>query len=230
MSEPSRPFCICLAGPNGSGKSTLTAKIRTLHTLDDWIDPDVVARELGNEATAFAAARNSRVDFAQQLSDFGFETVFSHTSNADFLDALKTLGYEVHLYFVCTDDPTININRVSNRVKLGGHDVPTPKITQRYWRALDNLGHAVGKFDRIVLFDNSSADDEGRVAGEVTNAPKPRVALYPRPHLPVWIIRLLTKTYVQRTNPAGPEPMLYENTWYRDDPVRRKELLDQFRM
>jgi predicted ABC-type ATPase len=39
--------------------------------------------------------------------DFGFETVFSHKSNADFLEALKTLGYEVHLYFVCTEDPRI---------------------------------------------------------------------------------------------------------------------------
>jgi predicted ABC-type ATPase len=88
-----------LAGPNGSGKSTLTAQIRTINSLENWIDPDVVAREMGDEPAAFVVARNRRVDFAQGLLDFGFETVFSHESNADFLEALKTLGYEVHLYF-----------------------------------------------------------------------------------------------------------------------------------
>jgi predicted ABC-type ATPase len=62
---------------------------------------------MGDESAAFATARNRRVDFAQGLLDFGFETVFSHKSNADFLEALKTLGYEVHLYFVCTEDPRI---------------------------------------------------------------------------------------------------------------------------
>ena len=161
MSDDTRPFCLCLAGPNGSGKSTFTKRIRQLHPLDRWIDPDVVAASIGDEATAFAAARNQRVEFAQDLLDFGFETVFSHISNADFLDALKTLGYAVHIYFVCTDDPAINVGRVKNRVRLGGHDVPENKIVERYGRALENLLYSVKKFDRIVLIDNSSAN--GRV-------------------------------------------------------------------
>jgi predicted ABC-type ATPase len=228
LSESTRPFCLCLAGPNGSGKSTLTAQIRTLNSLENWIDPDIVAREMGDEPAAFAAARNRRIDFAQGLFDFGFETVFSHRSNADFLEALKTLGYEVHLYFVCTDDPRINVNRVSNRVRLGGHNVPTDKIFDRYSRALDNLVLSVGKFDRIVLFDNSSVDGAGRVVAEIRNAPAPRVALYPRPHLPAWITSTVSRAYT-RGQPE-PAPMLPENPWYTDNSERRKELLNQFRM
>jgi predicted ABC-type ATPase len=228
LSETTRPFCLCLAGPNGSGKSTLTAQIRTINSLENWIDPDVVAREMGDEPAAFVVARNRRVDFAQGLLDFGFETVFSHESNADFLEALKTLGYEVHLYFVCTEDPRINVNRVSNRVRLGGHNVPTDKIFERYTRALGNLVRSVGKFDRIVLFDNSSIDGAGRVAGEIANAPAVRVELYPRPHLPSWITSTVSLAYT-RGQPE-PTPMLPENPWYKSNPERRKELLNQFRM
>lgn len=183
---------------------------------------------MGDEPAAFVAARNRRVDFAQGLLDFGFETVFSHKSNADFLEALKTLGYEVHLYFVCTEDPRINVNRVSNRVRLGGHNVPTDKIFERYTRALGNLVRCVGKFDRIVLFDNSSIDGAGRIAGEIANALAPRVALYPRPHLPGWITSTVSLAYA-RGQPE-PTPMLPENPWYKGSSERRKELLNQFRM
>jgi predicted ABC-type ATPase len=228
LSESARPFCLCLAGPNGSGKSTLTAQIRTIHSLENWIDPDVVAREMGDELAAFGAARNRRVDFAQGLFDFGFETVFSHSSNSDFLEALKIIGYEVHLYFVCTDDPRINVNRVSNRVRLGGHDVPTDRIFDRYSRALDNLVLSVGQFDRIVLFDNSSIDGAGRVVGEIANTLEPRVTLNPKPQLPGWATSTVSRAYTR----GQPEPasMLPENTWYKNDPDRRKELLNQFRM
>jgi hypothetical protein len=106
--------------------------------------------------------------------------------------------------------------------------VPTDKILDRYTRGRDNLVRSVGKFDRIVLFDNSSVDGAGRVAGEIANAPVPRVALNPRPHLPSWITRTVSLAYT-RGQPE-PTPMLPENPWYKDNPERRKELLNQFRM
>ena len=60
---------------------------------------------------------------AERLESFGFETVFSHSSNVEFLEALRVLGYDIHLFFVCTESHEINIARVENRVALGGHDV-----------------------------------------------------------------------------------------------------------
>jgi hypothetical protein len=64
----------------------------------------------GVSRAAFQDARNERVRCAFHYLDFGFETVFSHGSNLAFLRALRQLGYEVHLYFVATEDPSININ------------------------------------------------------------------------------------------------------------------------
>lgn len=162
------PTCLCLAGPNGSGKSTLSGALRARYSIQFWIDPDEVARalaatEANNQVTkeiatqAFRAGRRFRVGYATDLQDFGFETDFSHGSNVAFLRALKELGYHVHLHFVCTEDPEINVTRVCNRVARGGHHVEDMTVRERYHRSLGLLALSLRDIDRVVLFDNSPA-------------------------------------------------------------------------
>lgn len=67
----------------------------------------------------------------EQLS-FTFETVMSSDDKIAFMLKARASGYRTYLYFVATEDPDININRVKNRVAAGGHPVPTEKIVQRY--------------------------------------------------------------------------------------------------
>ena len=57
--------------------------------------------------------------------------------------------------YIATDDPAINIFRVKQRVRSGGHDVPEEKIISRYVRSLQNLPLAVAETDRAYMFDNS---------------------------------------------------------------------------
>lgn len=71
---------------------------------------------------------------------------------------MRASGYRTYLYFVATEDPEININRVRNRVAAGGHPVPTEKIVQRYGRCLALLQAAVAASNRAYIFDNSGAD------------------------------------------------------------------------
>ena len=47
------------------------------------------------------------------------------------------------------------MTRVKNRVREGGHHVPTDKIIQRYERTLENLYEAIRIVDRSYIFDNS---------------------------------------------------------------------------
>ncbi len=109
-----------------------------------------------------------RVDCARSLQSFGFETVYSHPSNLDFLRALKSLGYVVDLFFVCTDSPEINVQRVANRVASGGHDVPTDRIRSRWFRSVRVLMASLSHIDRIGLFDNSSISGRARDDAEIT--------------------------------------------------------------
>jgi predicted ABC-type ATPase len=61
-------------------------------------------------------------------------------------------GYRNYLYFVPADNPNINISRVKHRVKTGGHDVPTDKITTCYYRSLDLFWEAVKHTNRALYF------------------------------------------------------------------------------
>ena len=87
---------------------------------------------------------------------FTFETVMSHPSKLDFIKKAKSEGYKVYLYFVSLENPIINIQRVEARVLQGGHNVPTIKISDRYYRTMGFLLEALKLVDRAFLFDNSS--------------------------------------------------------------------------
>ena len=49
---------------------------------------------------------------------FSFETVMSHVSKINVLKEAVGLGYKPYLYFICTESPEINVERVRNRVCL----------------------------------------------------------------------------------------------------------------
>ncbi len=87
---------------------------------------------------------------------FTFETVMSSYDKVELLKRAQKLGYRTYLYFVATEDPAINISRVENRVKAGGHPVPPDKIASRYYRSLEYLADAVLYSNRAYIFDNSS--------------------------------------------------------------------------
>lgn len=79
----------------------------------------------------------------------------SHPSKRDEIKEITADSYLAYLYFVCIDNPEVNISRVSNRVKLGGHDVPVEKVKERYFRTLEAVHLVLPHCYRAYLFDNS---------------------------------------------------------------------------
>ena len=132
-----RPVLVIVAGPNGSGKTTLTSEVLDHRWLDGcvYINADNIAQqEFGNwnsaEAVLNAARRadEMRGECLRAHSSMAFETVFSTPGRLEFLEKAAQAGYFIRLFFVGTEDPTINIRRVAQRVREGGHDVPIDKI------------------------------------------------------------------------------------------------------
>jgi len=80
----------------------------------------------------------------------------SFPDKIELLRKAQTRGYRTYLYYVATEDPSINISRVRYRVKMGGHSVPEDKIVSRYKRSLDLLMQAVSFTNRAYIFDNST--------------------------------------------------------------------------
>jgi len=86
---------------------------------------------------------------------FTWETVFSHESRLEIMRYAKNCGYRVHLTYVTTKHPDINVVRVRNRVLEGGHDVPEEKIRSRYERSISFLPQMILVADEVLIYDNS---------------------------------------------------------------------------
>ncbi|WP_297431894.1 zeta toxin family protein [Sulfurimonas sp.] len=113
---------------------------------------------------------------------FTFETVMSSRDKVEFLKKAQEAGYRTYLYFIATKDPIINISRVQNRVKKGGHPVPKEKIVSRYYRSLELLSEALKYSNRAYIFDNSS--QERLWIAQVDNANE---FVFKSEIVPVWV-------------------------------------------
>lgn len=109
----------------------------------------------GNSYFAAAIADLVRRRLLARRVAFSFETVMSSQDKVRFLYEARNAGYRTYLYYIATEDPEINVSRVENRVRLGGHGVPRDKIVQRYHRSLSLLTEAIYYSNRAYIFDNS---------------------------------------------------------------------------
>lgn len=156
------PVLHLLAGPNGAGKSTYVARILQPVTHLTFVNADVIAAERWPHAPAehaYQAAEAAAEERARLLRDrvsFITETVFSHPSKLELVTEAAASGYLVHLHVIMVP-LEVSVNRVSERVREGGHHVPEHKIRERYARLWALIGYARGIADRTEYFDNGSA-------------------------------------------------------------------------
>jgi len=159
-----KPVLIVIAGPNGSGKTSTTRLVIKHEWAEQcvYINPDEIAQsKFGdwNDPNAVRQAVEYCEEWREQLlkehKDFIFETVLSSDSKVEFLKRAKDEGYFIRMFFICTQNPTINAARIAKRVMEGGHDVPIQKIISRYEKALVNAIRVARFVDRAYFYDNS---------------------------------------------------------------------------
>jgi predicted ABC-type ATPase len=158
----SDPVLHVLAGPNGAGKTTLYERVIGPATSLRFVNADRMAAERwpgaelehGYEASLLAAQERERL-LAERRS-FVTETVFSHPSKVELLSAASRAGYMVTLHVVLIP-AELAVLRVSERVRRGGHDVPTAKVLERWQRLWAHVAMAAPGADEVFVYDNSNA-------------------------------------------------------------------------
>lgn len=149
----------------------------------------LVTKQKINSYLAAIIASFFRYFLLQSEDSFSFETVMSHPSKLFFLNKAKENGFKTYLYFISTQDSSINKNRVKIRVSKGGHGVNMQKVESRYFRSMELLYDAFLFVDRAYIIDNS-AENERRVLVEKKYR---NVEIYSE-NIPEWIkIYLLDK-------------------------------------
>ncbi|MEI1278941.1 zeta toxin [Leptospira venezuelensis] len=116
---------------------------------------EVIPSQIIDSYIAADLAEFLRLTMIKNKISFSFETVMSDHRKIDLIKYAKSNGYKIYLYYFCTEDPEININRVENRVGQNGHGVPEDKIRSRYKASLGNLKEVVSLSDRTYLFDST---------------------------------------------------------------------------
>lgn len=171
MSQPS-PQVVIIAGPNGAGKTTLAPSLlRDELGLNEFVNADAIAHGLSAFNPQGASVEAGRImlgrlrELASARRSFAFETTLATRSYARFLSRLKARGYEFHLVFLWLRSPDLAVERVRQRVRRGGHDVPEHIVRRRYTRVARNLFDLYRPLaDSWVVYDNSISGNTRRVA------------------------------------------------------------------
>jgi predicted ABC-type ATPase len=95
-------------------------------------------------------------------------------------------GFEVVLIYIGAESVEINLVRISERVRVGGHSVPENDVRRRYLRSFENLPIAAKHAHHVLLFDNSTVGGY-RLVG-ILSPPNYEWL----PPLPSWAARLKT--------------------------------------
>ena len=152
------PTLHVVAGPNGCGKSTLT-RMSGFSALD-VIDPDAIMRRLASASPVRAgreALRLRRKALGAHRSHL-VETTLAGMGILRHMEVARRSGYRVVLHYVSVGSPALALDRIRNRVALGGHDVPESDVRRRFVRSQANLRAAVARADEVVLYDNTDPD------------------------------------------------------------------------
>ena len=177
------PQVILIAGPNGAGKTSLAPfLLQDRYGEFPFVNADAIASGLSAfepESVAIEAGRvmlNRLHELSERHESFAFESTLAARSYGPWLSRLRQQGYEVYLLFVWLRSVDLAIERVAERVRRGGHHIPSKELRRRYKRGIINLFDLYMPLaDAWAIYDNSDRDQAALVATGVRKA-RPKVS------------------------------------------------------
>jgi len=150
--------------PNGAGKTTSCMDLLPeLLNCYEYINADHIAAALSPFASETTAQQAGRLmlqrihSLAELNKDFAFETTMASRSFVPFLRKCKQQNYQITLLFLWLESADLAIQRVKDRVTLGGHFIPDETVLRRYKRSMNNfLNLYIPLADEWAIYNNSS--------------------------------------------------------------------------
>lgn len=152
-----------ISGPNGAGKTTASYSVlpKILH-CKEFVNADEIAHGLSPfnpESVAIEAGRLmlKRInDLLAQNESFSIETTLATRSYFRLIEKAHQQGYEVTLLYFWLKSPKQALERVAERVRKGGHNIPKDIVIRRFYEGIDNLFNIyMPLVDSWLLVDNS---------------------------------------------------------------------------
>ena len=152
-----------ISGCNGAGKTTASYTVlpEVLH-CKEFVNADEIARGLSPfnpESVAIEAGRLMLQRIEELLAKdetFAIETTLATKSYINLVRRAQAKGYIVRLLFFWLNSPELALQRVTERVLKGGHNIPEPIVRRRYVAGISNLFLLfMREVDSWEIYDNS---------------------------------------------------------------------------
>lgn len=157
------PRILIIAGPNGAGKTTFAREFLPNEAdCPAFINADLIAAGIAPfdpDRAAIAAGKLMLQEIERQttrLNSFAFETTLSGKSYSRMIPMWQRSGYNVKLIFLQLNSADDAVNRVAQRVRQGGHNIPETTIRRRFEKGIVNFHNTYSPIvDSWTLYDNS---------------------------------------------------------------------------
>ncbi|WP_326547756.1 ZTL protein [Mycolicibacterium sp. ND9-15] len=135
----------------------------------DYYNPDEAARKLMganpglDQTTANAVAWRQGTRLLERALrerlDFALETTLGGSTISRLLSDAASRGIEVRIWYVGLASADAHIERVAQRVRSGGHDIPEADIRRRWRHSRQNLVQLLPVLTELRVYDNSAHAD-----------------------------------------------------------------------
>ena len=160
------PDIYVIAGPNGAGKTTCAKEFLPKYAnCSNFINADLIASGLAPFSPGKVQIKAGKIlitqinQFIKDRVDFAFESTLSGKTYVALLKAAKSKGYVITIFYLSIPSNRLAEERVKQRVKEGGHHIPTVDIKRRFKRSWDNF---ISLYMPLAyswsLFDNSGLE------------------------------------------------------------------------
>lgn len=129
-----------IAGPNGSGKTTLAKELVKEDNIV-FLNVDEIAKRKKDSV----GIKSGRLLLEEMDAMFacGESMVLESTVSGHFhnrvIERARKAKYEIVLVYIFLDSVEQNLERIKQRVALGGHNVPEEDVRRRYVRSRANF-------------------------------------------------------------------------------------------
>jgi len=147
-----------IGGINGTGKSSFTGVLKTqTDDLGEIIDVDKITAD--NSITPLEGGKTALRKINEFLIDkisFTQETTLAGKRTEITASKAKESGYFTRLYYIGLDTPEECLNRISNRVARGGHNINENDVRRRFAGRWESLSKILPYCDEVQFFDNDN--------------------------------------------------------------------------
>lgn len=147
-----------IGGINGVGKSSLSGVLsQDYSNLGIIIDTDKIIAKFGGEKIKGGKEAIRLIsDCLTKGINFTQETTLSGKKTLKTVEAARNKGYYIRLFYIGISSAEESLQRIENRVRKGGHNIPSDDVVRRFQNRFEDLAKVLPYCDEVHFFDNEN--------------------------------------------------------------------------